>query len=160
SRGARDREQGPRYRRVDLVRWRLPPQHLPELLESVGAERVSQLDLTDIEDVQGAAGRRLAAALRCVQAHLVDPQSAVRDRDGERAAEERLQIEAWAGGGDAHRLEDAPPRGIEEDAAVVAHLRADAPARREVRVRDLGVLEPGVDVVLLARVHGALDEVG
>ena len=73
-------------------------------------EHVAQLDLADVEDTQRASGGRPAAAVGRIEAHLVDPQGAVGDRDREGRAEERLEIEARPGGGDRHRLEDAPAR--------------------------------------------------
>ena len=62
--------------------------------------------------------------------------------------------------GDRHRLEDASPRRVQKDAPAAAHLRTDAPARREVRVRDFRLLEPAADILVLAGVHRAPDEVG
>ena len=117
--------------------WRLLLDCQAELLEPRVPEHVAQLDLADVEDAQRAAGGRPAAARRRLEAQLVDPQRAVGDRDREGGAEERLEVEARPGGGDRHRLEDAPPRPVQEDARGSAHLGADAPAGREVRVGDL-----------------------
>ena len=75
--------------------------------------------------LQRPSGGRPAATAGRVEAHLVDPQGAGGDRDREGGAEERLEVEARPGGGDRHRLEDAPRAPSRE-----RRTRSRAPACR------------------------------